>query len=394
VRRRYRLGLTAIALASSIAVGGLLIWLGSRSEGPITASLERIGTMMGSIEHGIQQRVAGGTGRSADLAWFSPYRNAREKLRQPEPLLLGAYDSGLPDNLDGVVALERSIGTTLPLIQIYVAWGDKPEQQFPRRLSTAIWDLGSVPVITWEPWLTDFENALHPELPLRDARDRHGLAAVARGDYDFYIDKWAADAARFGKTLFLRPGHEMNDPYRYPWGPQNNTKEEYIAAWRHIRGRFDLAGAKNVIWTWSPHVAYLYWETYYPGDDVVDWVATGVLNFGLLGPQWAQWWSFQEIFGSKYDKLAAFGKPIMIAEFGSLAVGGDRVGWYRDALTRMPAKYPAVKAILFFNVKNDQTVTYQKLNWTITDEVAITSAVADQIKSWNETNVLNQTPRN
>jgi hypothetical protein len=95
VKRRYRLGLTAIALASSIAVGGLLIWLGSRSEGPLTASLERIGTMMGSIEHGIQQRVAGGTGRSADLAWFSPYRNAPAKLRKPEPLLLGAYDSGL-----------------------------------------------------------------------------------------------------------------------------------------------------------------------------------------------------------------------------------------------------------------------------------------------------------
>ena len=91
--------------------------------------------------------------------------------------------------------LERRLDTTFPLVHFYTAWGDKPDQRFPLRLVTAIWDMGSVPMVTWEPWLTDFENARHPHLPLRDARDRHGLAAVARGDYDFYMDAWAAEAA-------------------------------------------------------------------------------------------------------------------------------------------------------------------------------------------------------
>src|SRR5262249_21486968 len=116
--------------------------------------------------------------------------------------------------------------------------------------------MGSVPVITWEPWLSDFESTRHPSLPLRDARDLHGMAAIARSDYDFCIDVWAQDAARFGKPVFVRFAHEMNDPYRYPWGPQNNSKEDHIAAWRHVRARFDQAGASNVIWIWSPHVAY------------------------------------------------------------------------------------------------------------------------------------------
>jgi hypothetical protein len=145
-------------------------------------------------------------------------------------VLLGAYDGGEPATLEGIDRLEQRIGVTLPLIQLYTAWGDTPDEQFPGRVAAAIRDFGSVPLISWEPWLTDFESALHPNIALRDVRENHGMAAVARGEYDFYIDAWAVDAARFGHPIFVRLGHEMNDPYRYPWGPQHNTKEEFIAA--------------------------------------------------------------------------------------------------------------------------------------------------------------------
>jgi hypothetical protein len=269
----------------------------------------------------------------------------------------------------------------LPLIQIYVAWGDKPEQRFPLRIVSAIWDYGSLPVVTWEPWLTDFENVQHPNLPLRNVREQRGMAAVASGQYDFYIDAWAADAAQFGKPLMVRLGHEMNDPYRYPWGPQNNTKEEYIAMWRHVVGRFRAAGATNVLWVWSPHVAYEYWDLYYPGDEWVDWTATGVLNYGPIA-HWSEWWSFDQIFGTRYARLAAFGKPIMVAEFGSLAVGGDRTAWYRDALGSLPAKYPMVKALLFFEVAGDQTVTYQRIDWTVSGDSALVQAIRQAAQRW------------
>jgi hypothetical protein len=380
--RAYRLVLVATALASSIAIVSVLTRFSSASEGPLAATLDWVGTTVGSIEHRVRQRLEGGLGRSGELAWFRSYRTDADPLRHPDAVLLGAYDSAIPETLDGVVEFERTIGTTLPLVQLYAAWGDKPEQRFTLRLATAIWDMGSVPVITWEPWLIDFENTRPPFLPLRDARDRHGMAAVARGDYDFYVDMWAADAARFGKPLFLRFAHEMNDPYRYPWGPQNNSKEEHIAAWQHVRERFERAGARNVIWTWSPHVAYRYWDTYYPGSQYVDWVATGALNFGSVAQQWSQWWTFHEIFGTNYPRLASFGKPIMFAEFGSLAVGGDRSAWYRDALTDLPEKYPAVKALLFFHAKNDQTVTYQKLDWLIESDAALARTIADAIRPW------------
>jgi hypothetical protein len=96
-------------------------------------------------------------------------------------MLLGAYDGGIPATLEGIESLEQSLGTTLPLIQIYTAWGDKPDQQFPQILARAITDMGSIPLITWEPWLSDFESGRHPEIALRDVRERHGMGSVARG---------------------------------------------------------------------------------------------------------------------------------------------------------------------------------------------------------------------
>ena len=142
--------------------------------------------------------------------------------------------------------------------------------------------------------------------------------------------------------------------------------------------RFRAAGATNVVWVWSPHVAYEYWDLYYPGDLYVDWVATGVLNFGPIA-QWSKWWTVAEIFGAKYERLASFGKPVMIAEFGSLAVGGDRAQWYREALTDLPNRYPAVKGVVFFQVRDDQTVTYQKVDWTFTDDSLVTGAVRSSL---------------
>jgi hypothetical protein len=380
VTTAWRIGVAfVILIAASAAIVGLTS-LGVLSEGPLGASLERASALVESLEQRARERFVG-PGRRRSLSWFEPARTDPGRLRTPDTLLLGAYDGRLPHTLEGIVEVEQAIDTTLPLIHFYTAWGDAPENRFPLRLVTAVWNLGSVPVVTWEPWLSAFDNVRHPFLPLREDRDLHGLAAVARGDYDFYVDVWAAEAARFGQPLFVRFAHEMNDPYRYPWGPQHNSKEEFIAAWRHVVDRFRRAGATNVIWVWSPHVAHDWWDLYYPGDAYADWVATGALNFGPIA-QWSEWWSLDDILGTRYERLASFGRPVMIAEFGSLAVGGDRAGWYRDALTGLPERYPAVKAMLFFHAAADQTVTYQKVDWSFTEDQAVRDAIAGSLASW------------
>jgi hypothetical protein len=72
----------------------------------------------------------------------------------------------------------------------------------------------------------------------------------------------------------------------------------------------------------------------------------------------------------------------MVAEFGSLAVGGDRAAWYRDALTALPQNYPAVHALVFFNAGGDQTVTYQRVDWTFTSDSTVAATVQRAIEPW------------
>ena len=143
--------------------------------------------------------------------------------------------------------------------------------------------------------------------------------------------------------------------------------------------RFREAGAHNVLWVWSPHVAYEGYQDFYPGDNVVDWVATGALNYGTVA-HWSRWWTFKEIFGDRYQELSELGKPIMIAEFGSLAVGGDRTRWYADALRDLRSRYPTVVALLFFEVEADRTVTYQEIDWSIVRDPATVEAVSELLQ--------------
>ena len=141
-----------------------------------------------------------------------------------------------------------------------------------------------------------------------------------------------------------------------------------------------------MVWVWAPHVAYAGYEAYWPGDEYVDWVATGALNYGSVA-YWSQWWSFDLIFGQHHDFLAGFGKPVMIAEFGSLAVGGDRAEWYREALDGFRERFPSVKALLFFHVEGDATVTAQAVDWSFARDSAVVRSVREAISGVGPTAV-------
>ncbi len=375
MKRSYRLALATLTAAGSVALVIGLVLAGTASEGPISATMESVGGWVSGLENRLVTRFRG-PGRSEKLSWLEPLRADADSLRHPDTLLLGAYDSRTPTTLEGLVELEEALDVTFALMHHYIAWGDESEHGFPRRFVQAVDRLGSIPVITWEPWLTTFENRLHPELPLRAQRDEDGLRDVAAGAYDFYIREWAGEAAEFGRPIMIRFAHEMNDPYRYPWGPQNNEPQHFIAAWRHVVDLFREAGADNVVWVWSPHVAYEGYEVYWPGDEYVDWVGTAALNYGTVA-YWSQWWSFEQIFGQHYDFLAGFGKPIMVAEFGTIEVGGERADWYREALARVRREYTEVQGLIFFHVESDATVTRQTLDWTILGDSALVRAVRE-----------------
>lgn len=376
----YRFAIVLTALAVGILMVASLSYVGNESSGPVEDFLSKVKSVVANLEEDyiLKKRV---TSRSAELLWLKPLQENAEKMKNPEKLLLGAFDNQAITTLQPIIVFEDSLDTVFPLIHIYSAWGSKREQRFPKDEVESIVMLGSIPVITWEPWLNDFTEEDIPGLPDIEERDKNGLKSISSGLYDSYLKKWAKDAKAEKVTILIRLGHEMNDPYRYPWGPQNNEPQDFIDAWKHVVELFRKEQVDNVLWVWAPHLAYGKFREFYPGDGYVDWIATGTLNYGTVAP-WSQWWTFDEIFAKYYEELATYHKPIMLAEFGSLAVGGDRAKWYAEALYDFPTKYPAVKALIFFHNRKDATTTFQTLNWYIKDEPAVTKAIKEQFLKW------------
>jgi beta-mannanase len=375
---------TVIRLSAVVLtiVAGCTLFLGflnagESSQGPLQDLLSTLNNQVAKTENNLMDKRES---RSQSMKWFNEIRNNKTVINTIDTILLGAYDDATQESYENIITLEDSLKTKLPIISVYTAWGSKKDQVFPMLRAQAIYDLGSIPMITWEPWLNDFDPKRFSFNAQAVNKNKGGLRAVAEGRYDDYIDKWAMDAKKFGLPFYLRWGHEMNDPYRYPWGQQNNAPEDYIDAWRYVVQRFRQVGATNVIWIWSPHPAYPF-DLFYPGDEYVDWTALTALNYGTVAT-WSQWWSFNDIIGKAYKKIAVYGKPVMLAEFGSLEVGGNRSLWYKDALGSLPQKYPAVRALVFFHASNDLSTTYKALDWSFEHDKKVLDSAKAALAKW------------
>ena len=380
--KRVRILYTLVAIAIAILIVLFLSYAGKKSKGPLENLVSNAGEAIQKVEQNI---IIGKRKekRSNKLQWLDSYKTNSALLLNPQKILLGAFDNKNFESYESTINLEDKLKTTFPLIHIYTAWGSKQEEQFPALQVKTILEMGSIPVITWEPWLTDFDAETFPTtLRAAERRDVGGMKDVARGKYDSYLRIWAKAAAQINQTIFLRVGHEMNDPYRYPWGPQNNPAKDFIAAWKHIHTVFKQEGANKVLWVWSPHPDYGFFNAYYPGKNYVDYVGIGVLNYGTVA-YWSKWWSFGDIFGKHYSELAIFNKPMMISEFGCLNVGGKRDQWFEEALHQLPQKYPLIKSILFFHFSDDKTTTQQVINWYFINDSATVKTIIHEIVSWN-----------
>jgi beta-mannanase len=226
------------------------------------------------------------------------------------------------------------LGRAPTIFLTYQGW-DRPFYASDER---QIANRGAQHVLTWEP-------------------NGYTLKSIAAGDHDAFIRSFASGAAAWGGRIYLRPMHEMNGSW-YSWGRgvNGNTAADFVRAWRHMHDIFVAAGATNVKWVWSPNVRYgpeYPLADLYPGSSYVDWVALDGYNWGsdphLGSPAWQ---TFGDIFGATYQEITqsvAPGKPMMIAETASTEHGGDKPAWIlKTFLTDVP-KYPAVRAVIWFN---------------------------------------------
>ncbi len=383
MKARSRYQIAFFALGWLIAVG-VLFQLGfgevfSSIWSPVNERLTRVAQWLSDAE-GDAMRNVRKSSRADYLDPLKPTLNSMTALHNPPTMLFGVYDGGFPNTFAGLEQLEERLQFRFPIISFYSAWGDKPDQQFPSRLVDSIHRMGSIPMITWEPWVVDFDERLRRNLPSRAEREYASMRAIARGDYDFYIVPWAKAAAAYKRPIFLRFAHEMNDPYRYPWGPQNgNRPDDFVAAWKHVHFIFQKMSATNVLWVWSPHVSMPWFEYYYPGTEYVDWIGVGVLNYGNVA-SWSRWWSFHQILEKAYPTLLNMNKPIMISEFGTVGAGGDLTEWYRQAFYHIDHTYRrGVRAVIFFNQPRDATMPGMELNWSVIQSQRAAALVASQL---------------
>ena len=206
---------------------------------------------------------AGAKARTSAPAAVTPSYDMSALLDPPSGKFLGVEANGAPNSL-GPVRTFAAAARKPNLIGQYVGWNTS----FDAQAATKAWSYGALYYMAWEPYGTS-------------------VAAIAAGDSNAYITKFATAVRALNVPIAISFGHEMNGNW-YPWGTTGTTPAEFVAAWRLIHGLFTGVGATNVIWIWNPNdifpVPQIQLEPYWPGNAYVNWVGlTGYFSAG--GPQ-------------------------------------------------------------------------------------------------------------
>jgi hypothetical protein len=266
-------------------------------------------------------------------------------------------------------------------------WDDKTWSKFEtnagKKASIIHWGWGASPF-----WQRDFSyhQGTLDKVTSRGALnfvDAHSgsvpLKEIASGVYDAPLRTWAQKAAAWGKPFFFRFDWEMNGSW-FPWG-RSQPAGDFVAAWRRFHDIAEQAGARNITWVWCPNIdtwdKLTPYSQLYPGDAYVDWTCLDGYNQSSR----TAWETFSQVFGVSYGKLlnVAPTKPIMVGETSSEETGGSKAAWITDALARLPAEFPKVKAFVWFNWRIYENSAWRP--WQIESSVSAQSAFSSGIAS-------------
>ncbi|NLP15240.1 MAG: cellulase family glycosylhydrolase [Clostridium sp.] len=266
-------------------------------------------------------------------------------------------------------------GKKLDIVHQFIDWST--DFSWVKSYADAVYDNGSILMITWEPW-------------------EYNTVAIKNGNADAYIAQMARDMKAYGKEIWLRPLHEANGNW-YPWAigyPGNiNTNETYIAAFRRIVDIFRQNGATNVKWIYTVNCDNVGDGTsymgYYPGDNYVDYAAIDGYNWGTTQDWGSRWQSFDEIFSRAYNALLATNKPILIAEFASTEIGGNKARWITEAYNTIKTSYKKIFAAVWFHENKE---TDWRINSSSEALVAYKNAIGADSSNSTPTSTPTPTP--
>ncbi|MFC6606642.1 glycosyl hydrolase [Amorphoplanes digitatis] len=193
-------------------------------------------------------------------------------------------------------------------------------------------------------------------------------AKVAKGEQDKRIDAFAARIKKdYGdKKFFLVLNHEPENDVIAKKGSGWEAKD-FAAMYRHTIKRLESKGVDNAINVMAymgneKWMAQSWWADLYPGDDVVDWI--GLDSYVSAEKGAYHYGQFADLLDRKAPNGPTFydwatkkhaSKPLMIAEWGVYHRIGkpvDKTAGYNSVLPEL-AKRPGIKAIVYFDTKND-----------------------------------------
>jgi mannan endo-1,4-beta-mannosidase len=273
-----------------------------------------------------QRSPGGGSARPAPkasvTATATPAYNMSALLDPSSGKFLGVEADGAPASLGPVGTFAAAADRKPNIIGQYIGWNTS----FDAQAAAKAWAYGALYYMSWEPYGTT-------------------VAAIAAGDSNAYITKFATAVRARGVPVAISFGHEMNGNW-YPWGTTGTTPAAFVAAWRLIHGIFTGVGATNVIWVWNPNDIFpmpqITLAPYWPGNAYVNWVGiTGYFSPG--GPQ-----SFATLFEPTMREIRQFtSEPFLIAET-SVQTGPAEVS-SMNSLVRGITRHPAVLGFIWFN---------------------------------------------
>ena len=167
------------------------------------------------------------------------------------------------------------------------------------------------------------------------------------------IKQRARATQALGQPVLLRWFWEMDGNKKSQFA---GTPDQYVAAWRHIVTIFRAEGADNVRWVWCPNASAFNdgtAQTFYPGDDFVDWTCADGYNWapGRPGDDYR---SFQDIFAGFYGWARLQKKPIMVGEFGVQERNpGEKAEWILAARDAVKSDFPLMRAVVYFDSNKD-----------------------------------------
>ncbi len=237
-------------------------------------------------------------------------------------LTWGIFEKGAPLDFSTLSRMEQRLQFQFPILLYYTGFmNDKDKHPNLKRALTNAEKEGRLLELTLQT------------LP-QENQEGNMVYDVLNGKYDNFLKNYVKDIKEYGKPVLFRVGNEMNGDWCvYSAYHTSKDTEVYKAFYRYLYSLFQEAGATNVIWVWNPNgksFPDFQWNhqlCYFPGNEYVDVVGMTMYNTGTYY-EGETWLEFSELYDGLYeDYLQKFKLPLMITEFSSSSVGGDKEEW-------------------------------------------------------------------